>query len=78
MEFSEFLYGGSHLGNEIKIQGGTMKKYLFGLGAMLVGAGLMFVLMHGEVRADDTTKIKCEVFDAGAGHHTSHFSYCKI
>ena len=29
-----------------------MKKYLFGLGAMLVGAGLMFVLMHGEVRAD--------------------------
>ena len=26
-----------------------MKKYLFGLGAMLVGAGLMFVLMHGEV-----------------------------
>ena len=31
-----------------------MKKYLFGLGAMLVGAGLMFVLMHGEVRADST------------------------
>ena len=30
-----------------------MKKYLFGLGAMLVGAGLMFVLMHGEVEADD-------------------------
>jgi hypothetical protein len=30
-----------------------MKKYLFGLGAMLVGAGLMFVLMHGEVMADD-------------------------
>ena len=29
-----------------------MKGYLFGLGAMLVGAGLMFVLMHGEVRAD--------------------------
>ena len=23
-----------------------MKGYLFGLGAMLVGAGLMFVLMH--------------------------------
>ena len=31
-----------------------MKKYLFGLGAMLVGAGLMFVLMHGEVRAEST------------------------
>ena len=30
-----------------------MKKYLFGLGAMLVGAGLMFVLMHGEVMAGD-------------------------
>ena len=29
-----------------------MKKYLFGLGTMLVGAGLMFVLMHGEVSAD--------------------------
>jgi hypothetical protein len=29
-----------------------MKKYLMGLGAMLVGASLMFVLMHGEVSAD--------------------------
>ena len=29
-----------------------MKKYLLGLGAMLVGAGLMFVLMHGEVSAE--------------------------
>jgi hypothetical protein len=29
-----------------------MKKYLFGLGAMIVGAGLMFVLMHGEASAD--------------------------
>ena len=29
-----------------------MKKYLFGLGAMLVGAVLMFVLMHWEVSAD--------------------------
>ena len=29
-----------------------MKKYLFGLSAMLVGAGLMFVLMHVEVRAE--------------------------
>ena len=26
---------------------GIMKGYLFGLGAMLVGAGLMFVLMPG-------------------------------
>ena len=30
----------------------VMKKYLFGLGAMLVGARLMFVLMYGEVRAE--------------------------
>ena len=29
-----------------------MKDHLLGLGAMLVGAGLMFVLMHGEVSAD--------------------------
>ena len=29
-----------------------MKNYLFGLGTMLVGAGLMFVLMHGEVSAE--------------------------
>ena len=31
-----------------------MKKFLFGLGAMLVGAGLMFVLMHGEVSAESS------------------------
>ena len=35
-------------------KGGTMKKYLFGLRTMLVGAGLMLVLMHGEVRAKST------------------------
>ena len=28
-----------------------MKKYLLGLGAMLIGAGLMFVFTHTEVRA---------------------------
>ena len=39
-----------------------MKKYLFGLGAMIVGAGLMFVLMHGEVSAesDNLTKFTCK------------------
>jgi len=51
-----------------------MKKYLFGLGAMLVGAGLTFVLMHGEVSAEDMQKIKCESFDAGTGD----FTLCKI
>ena len=45
-----------------------MKKYLFGLGTMLVGAGLMFVLMHGEVSAGSMTKGKyknadCQVFE---------------
>ena len=35
-----------------------MKKYLFGLGAMLVGSGLMFVVTHGEVSAKDTDKEK--------------------
>ena len=35
-----------------------MKKHLFGLGTMLVGAGLMFVLMHGEVEAD-SSKFTC-------------------
>ena len=33
-----------------------MKGYLFGLGAMLVGAGLMFVLMHGEVSGEVSNK----------------------
>jgi len=35
-----------------------MKKYLFGLGAMLVGAGLMFVFTHTEVSADSTQSSK--------------------
>ena len=34
-----------------------MKKYLFGLGAMVVGAGLMFALMHGEVSAGSKPEI---------------------
>jgi hypothetical protein len=34
----------------IKMQ--NMKKYLFGLGTMLIGAGLMFVFMNTEVRAE--------------------------
>ena len=39
----------------------TMQKYLFGLGTMLVGAGLMFVMMHGEVSAKGEPK-KLEPF----------------
>ena len=45
MEFSYFPYGGSHLGNEIKIQGGLMKGYLFGLGAMIVGSVVFWFLV---------------------------------
>jgi len=52
-----------------------MKGYLFGLGAMLVGAGLMFVLMHGEVSAPGETK-KLEPFVCseliGGGSHYVH------
>ena len=39
-------------------KGVVVKKYLFGLGAILVGAGLMFVLMHGEVSAGNATDLK--------------------
>ena len=59
-----------------------MKKYLFGLGAMLVGAGLMFVLMHGEVEAffapDGMTKVKCKLFDSDITQHNQRYTYCKI
>ena len=42
-----------------------MKKYLFGLGAMLVGAGLIFVLTHGEVSADvEEEIIHCKRYKA--------------
>jgi len=34
-----------------------MKKYLFGLGAMLVGASLMFVFTHTEVSAESESNI---------------------
>ena len=57
-----------------------MKKYLFGLGAMLVGAGLMFVLMHGEVSADDKKEMHCEYFRAERPGFDSDqkATYCKI
>ena len=56
-----------------------MKKYLLSLGAMLVGAGLMFVLMHGEVSADDYNKVKCEILEADIKRTAvTHFTYCKI
>ena len=53
-----------------------MKNYLFGLGAMLVGAGLMFVLMHGEVSADS------HIIDADCHFYKSNklnwFEYCQV
>ncbi len=51
-----------------------MKKYLFGLGTMLVGAGLMFVLMHGEVEAKDKQESYCEKINLSF----NYFTYCKI
>ena len=62
-----------------------MKGYLFGLGAMLVGAGLMFVLMHGEVRAEGEKEIHCEEFHSkqsfsfnGIYKDYRYYNYCKI
>ena len=53
-----------------------MKKYLFGLGAMLVGAGLMFVLMHGEVEADDKGIIDADCKKDQTGFN--NVEYCRI
>ena len=39
-----------------------MKGHLFGLGAMLVDAGLMFVLMHGEVEATHKRNVGNDLF----------------
>ena len=64
-----------------------MKKYMMGLGAILVGAGLMFVLMHTEVSAEDKVKMNdadCEPYTGLAGREawgqqlTDEFNYCKI
>ena len=55
-----------------------MKKYLFGLGAMVVGAGLMFVLMHGEVSAEGEPK-KPELFVCSANEDSTslHMMHCE-
>ena len=53
-----------------------MKKYLFGLGAMLVGAGLMFVFTHTEVRAEDTKEASCTKYDVSFAKGS--VEYCKI
>ena len=62
-----------------------MKGYLFGLGAMVVGAGLMFVLMHGEVSADVQDEYPtCEAFEIPPFDKTKpyqrslYLTYCKI
>ena len=41
-----------------------MKNYLFGLGAMLVGVGLMFVLTYGEVRASKNVRSLVFIFSS--------------
>jgi hypothetical protein len=52
-----------------------MKKYLFGLGAMIVGAGLMFALTHGEVSAESATDLNCEIYEVSG---STILQYCKI
>ena len=42
---------------EVFLKEEPMKKYLFGLGAMLVGAGLMFVLMPGLSWKEDPKRV---------------------
>ena len=49
-----------------------MKKYLFGLGAMLVGAGLMFVLIHGEVSADSKPEVPEKFVCSGDGDFVNY------
>ena len=54
-----------------------MKKYLFGLGAMLVGAGLMFVLMYGEVSAEgDPGIMHCKTYKSDSVGYVPQ-AYCK-
>jgi hypothetical protein len=61
-----------------------MKKYLFGSGAMLVGAGLMFVLMHGKVNAavetDRCDRLFISTFKNGENENIGRtdLSYCKV
>ena len=55
----------------------VMKKYLFGLGAMLVGAGLMFVLMHGE--GECAGRAVCSEFiGGGTTFHILEFGIVKL
>ena len=55
-----------------------MKKYLFGLGAMFVGVGLMFVLMHGEVSADVEEEIMHSKRYKAAKVDSWTYGYCEI
>jgi len=67
-----------------------MKKYLLGLGAMLIGAGLMFVFTHTDVSAGhiSDTSSSCETLYVENLRHvdsdgekviwTEDFLYCKI
>ena len=55
-----------------------MKRYLFGLGAMIVGAGLMFALMHGEVSADSkSSKPESFVCDESWGSTKKYIVHCE-
>jgi hypothetical protein len=67
-----------------------MKRYLLGFGAMLVGAGLMFVLTHTEVSAESETD-RCDDLEIPSFNYKGEikgkrsnafpyttFKYCKI
>ena len=55
-----------------------MKGYLLSLRAMLVGVGLMFVLMHGEVSADVEEEIMhCKRYKA-AKVDSCTYGHCEI
>jgi len=59
-----------------------VKGYLFGLGAMLVGVGLMFVLMHGEVSAmaseDEATKEWSTYCETVSKKYKPQLEFCKV
>ena len=60
-----------------------MKKYLFGLGAMLIGAGLMFVFTHTEVNAtsnssEDDIEIDCPRYKVKYERYANFYEYCQI
>ena len=55
-----------------------MTKCLFGLRTMLVDAGLMFILVHGNVSSEEYNKVKCKIFRPDSRATTSYLLILKI